>query len=259
MQICDYGISSIKWTAKHDPTDTRKPGHMPWDNTIRILIDSRCEFINAESGESEWFYLITPCRTEWMYRDDMLWKNDPNLEFVGIYSNKYYRHGHVQVQDKLRVQQDMDIVKETSVGLQDFNPNLVFYKTTQELTKDSDVIDATLNLIPIIAITTIESSDKKTKVNIEYPIKTMNYVKDRNRFQVDTGPVLFPDFNIKTEQDIQKLKLSFVCYNTRDIAEFVSRVPTNLKDGKGNKIETIDYSKIDRVNVKTKLFACTAK
>ena len=257
MQICDYGISSIRWTAKHDPTDMRKPGHMPWDNSIRILLDSRCEIVDRLSGESEWFYLITPCRTEWMYRDDMLWKNDPNLEFVGIYSNKYYRHGHVQVQDKLRAQQDLQIVKEIKVGLPDFEPTLVFYKHVEELTKDSEVIEATLNLIPIIAITSIESDDQKTQVNIEYPIKTMNYVKDKNRFQVDTGPVLFPDLKSESDQDIQKLNLAFVCYNNRNIAEFVSRVPTILNDNKGNKIETMEYSQIDRVNVKTRLFACT--
>ena len=86
MKLCNYGNTSISWTAKHDSTDNRKPGHMPRDKSIRILIDSRTQIINLETGDSEWFYLITPCRTEWMYRDDVLFKNDPNLEFVGIYS-----------------------------------------------------------------------------------------------------------------------------------------------------------------------------
>ena len=85
----------------------------------------------------------------------------------------------------------------------------------------------------------------------------MNYVKDKNRFQVDTGPVLFPDLKSESDQDIQKLNLAFVCYNNRNIAEFVSRVPSILNDNKGNKIETMEYSQIDRVNVKTRLFACT--
>ena len=254
MQICDYGITSISWTANHDPTDTRKPGHMPWDNTIRILIDSRCEIIDNETGKSEWFYLITPCRTEWMYRDDVLWKNDPNLEFVGIYSQNYYRHGHVQVQDKLRPQQDMGVAKETVVGLPDFHPNLSFYNKTAELFSDNDVIQATLDLTPIVATTELQSTDGKFKVIIEYPIKTMNFVEERNRFQVDTGPILFPDFDIDSMHNIEKFQLAFVCYNNRDIAEFVSRVPTTIGKTKGNHIQTMEYSKINRLEVVTKLF-----
>ena len=257
MQICDYGISSISWTAKHDPTDKRKPGHMPWDNTIRILIDSRCEITNKETGISEWFYLITPCRTEWMYRDDMLWKNDPNLEFVGIYSKNQYRHGHVQVQDKLRPQQDLAIAKDIAVGLPGFHPNLSFYNKTTELINDTDVVQATLDLTPIIATTEIQSPDRKFKVIIEYPIKTMNFVKERNRFQVDTGPILFPDFELNSIYDIEKLQLAFVCYNNREIAEFVSRVPTVTSKTKGNQIQTMEYSKINRLDVMTKLFGCT--
>ena len=257
MQICDYGISSISWTAKHDPTDRRKPGHMPWDNTIRILIDSRCELTNKETGISEWFYLITPCRTEWMYRDDMLWKNDPNLEFVGIYSKNQYRHGHVQVQDKLRPQQDFAIAKDIAVGLPDFHPNLSFYNETTELINDRDVVQTTLDLTPIIATTEVQSTDGKFKVIIEYPIKTMNFVKERNRFQVDTGPILFPDFELDSIHDIEKLQLAFVCYNNRNIAEFVSRVPTVVGNSSGNEIETMEYSKIKRVEVKTKLYSCT--
>ena len=52
MEICDYGISSINWTAKHDPTDTRKPGHMPWDNTIRIWHSSTGECIKILKGHT---------------------------------------------------------------------------------------------------------------------------------------------------------------------------------------------------------------
>ena len=221
------------------------------------MIDSRCEIIDNKTGTSDSYYLITPCRTEWMYRDDILWKNDPNLEFVGIYSKNYFRHGHVQVQDKLRPQQDLDIAKDISSELQDFHPNLSFYNNTIELSNDSDVIQATLDLCPIIATTEIESLDGKNKVIIEYPIKTMNFVKEKNRFQVDTGPILFPDFNIDTNYDIDKLQLAFICYNNRNLAEFVCRVPTFIKNTSGHPIERMEYSKIKRLNVNTKLYACS--
>ena len=257
MQICDYGISSVNWTAKHDPTDNRKPGHMPWDNkAVRILIDSRCEMVDKQTGGSEWFYLITPCRTEWMYRDDVLWQDDPNLEFVGIFSKMYSKSGHVLVPNQSNHQQYMNAVQKTSEGLVDFQTNLCFYKTVTELPNDSDVIQATLDLKPLIATTEIESPGGKSKVIIEYPIKTMNFVEERKRFQVDTGPVIFPDFDINTKYEIVKLQLAFICYNNRHVAEFVARVPTLIETTSRNTIERMEYSKIKRIEVTTKLYAC---
>ena len=84
----------------------------------------------------------------------------------------------------------------------------------------------------------------------------MNYVEDRNRFQVDTGPIIFPDFDIYSNYNIEKLQLAFVCYNNRTIAEFVSRVPTTVGNSDTNEIETMEYSKIKRIEVDTKLYSC---
>jgi len=257
MKLCNYGNTSISWTAKYDSNDNRKPGHMPWDNSIRILIDSRAQMINLETGDSEWFYLITPCRTEWMYRDDMLFKNDPNLEFVGIYSDVYFRHGHVQVRDKLREAQDIDIVKDISSSLPDFKPNLSYYSNAVELKNDEEIVEATINLIPIIATTEIISPDKKFKAIIEYPIKTMNIQKEKKRMQIDTGPILFPDFDYSVNHQIERFFLSFICYNNLKIAEFVIRVPTHIGNEDTQDVYTMEYSKTKRLSVESKLYACT--
>ena len=70
----------------------------------------------------------------------------------------------------------MNTVGQTNNDLKDFHTNLSYYKSVVELTNDSDVIKATLNLTPIVATTEIKSPDSKSTVVIEYPIKTMNYV-----------------------------------------------------------------------------------
>ena len=51
MKITDYGNSYVTWTGIVDKNDTRKPGHMPWPNTVRILLDSRC-WITDDIGGS---------------------------------------------------------------------------------------------------------------------------------------------------------------------------------------------------------------
>lgn len=62
MQATDFGNSYMTWSALPDPTDTRKPGHKPWGNNARILLDARCVLTDGRTGESDEFFLIRPRR-----------------------------------------------------------------------------------------------------------------------------------------------------------------------------------------------------
>ena len=92
--ITDYGNSYVRWTGRRSTDDKRKPGHMPWENTVRILLDSRC-WITDASGETREYNMISPCRTEWMYRTDVLWQQ-PNYEFSGIFGQDVAMYGHIR-------------------------------------------------------------------------------------------------------------------------------------------------------------------
>src|SRR4051812_27860878 len=85
MRLTDFGNSYMTWIVDPDLTDTRVPGHMPWNNSARILIDARCTITNGDKTEQ--FYLIAPCRTEWMYRDDTVIQN-PSGEYRVIFSQE---------------------------------------------------------------------------------------------------------------------------------------------------------------------------
>ena len=69
MDATDFSDSYVAWTAPHDPGDTRKPGHKPWGNSARILLDARCVLTDQRTDQSEEFVLIVPCRAEWMYQE----------------------------------------------------------------------------------------------------------------------------------------------------------------------------------------------
>ena len=86
MQSTNYGNSYMTLTDWGPGDDPRKPGHMPWPNLLRILLDSRCWITDGDSGETREYNMISPCRTEWMYRDDILWQV-PDSEFAGVYSD----------------------------------------------------------------------------------------------------------------------------------------------------------------------------
>jgi hypothetical protein len=100
-------------------------------------------------------------------------------------------------------------------------------------TSNQAVVEATLAGLPIIAQTEISDAASGFTALLEYPVKTMNFLADRVRFQVDTGPILLPDFGATDEHWIDRLLMAHTVYNTFDYAEFVARRPTPLVvDGK---------------------------
>jgi hypothetical protein len=70
----------------------------------------------------------------------------------------------------------------------------------------------------------------------------MNFHPERKRFQVDTGPVLLPDFSLETEHRIDRFSLAHVVYNTFDRAEFVIRRPRPILREGEPVARVLDYS-----------------
>ncbi len=250
--ITDYGNSYIRWTGSFNTDDKRKPGHMPWDNTVRILLDSRC-WITDASGETREYNMISPCRTEWMYRSDILWQQ-PNYEFAGICSSTEWMAGHIRAGDMNEFGGDWRDARPIENRFRDFQTDARYHSHVDELENDEQVVEATLSSQPIVARTEVWSSDEKTRAVVEYPIKTMNVQLDRKLMQVDTGPCIYPDLDADTDSEIKKLHFAFVCFNANDVAEFVLRGPTPVvRDGE--QVGTyIDYSDVRRVPIKNTFY-----
>ena len=86
--------------------------------------------------------------------------------------------------------------------------------------------------LPLVAQTEIWDADQRWRARLEYPVKTMNWHRERSRFQVDTGPLMWPDFGSEAEHWIDRLHMAHVVYNTYDRAEFLIRRPTPVvRDG----------------------------
>jgi hypothetical protein len=66
---------------------------------------------------------------------------------------------------------------------------------------------------------------------LEYPIKTMNANQDGGAFQVDTGPVPFPDLDRHAARRIELLCPAYIAYNGFGYAEFVLQSPTPVGQG----------------------------
>ncbi len=215
QQITDFSRSFVRWSLLADLSDTRSPGHMPWGNSVRLQIDARCR-ISEPSGATTDFYLIAPCRKEWMYRDAGLIM-DPGAEYRAIFCAD--RQVDAAMQARLVDDWSLPVTTDGFIGL-------AFEITTSpavELTADEEIIDASLSTDPIVVQTTLRNEQSGLTAALEYPVRTMNYHPERGRFQVDTGPLIYPDLDVDAGHPIDRCRLAHTIFNTLTTAEFVSR------------------------------------
>lgn len=248
--VTDFYRSYMCWGIEPNFEDTRQPGHVKWRNEVRILIDARCTITNDATGDREEFYLIAPCRTEWMYRDTELIQN-PSGEYRVIFSEGRQLYVGKSIHESV-------LRHGPSSPTTGFN--YVIFKITENdadlLADEAAIIEETANGIrPIIARTEIVNAERGLRATLEYPIRTMNFNREHNRFQVDTGPLIFPDLAVEAEFRIDTLKMAHAVFNTLDYVEFVCKQPTPVEVN-GEKVTTIyHYSDYRNLNAVTTFFA----
>jgi hypothetical protein len=116
------------------------------------------------------------------------------------------------------------------------------------------ILAATLAGRPLIGRTEIDLTDGRRAL-LEYPIKTMNVNEELGKFQVDTGPVPFPDMAAPGTRAIDRMKLAFIAYNCFDRAEFLLQQPTPiLRDGR-ELCRVLHYSEIRELPAKSRILA----
>ena len=249
MKTCDFTRSYIRWDNLPNLEDKRKPGHMPWGNRVRIELDARCTLIDAATGREEEFVLLASCRSEWMYRDDTLFQED-NREFREIWSaTESLSFGYGLAQSDRH--ETPTILAERFI---DSGIEINYHDHARELEDYNAAVEASLASRPLVARTEIKDHASGLRAVLEYPIHTMNFLTSRRRFQVDTGPLLFPDFSRETDRWISLFAVAHTCYTTFDRAEFILRRPTPvIRDGV-SVCEVIHYSDIRRLSARNRLF-----
>jgi len=227
MEATDFGNSYKTRTAPPNLEDKRVPGHKPWTNTARILLEARCELTDDASGQTDEFFLIAPCRTEWCHQEEHLFQL-PSAEYQEIWSHDR----HLSVGKSLTLEGALPHSEPVKPRFTFLEFTVRRYPEATVLRSDEEVVRATMQQLPLVAQTEIWSEDRRMRAMIEYPIKTINVQLERKRFQVDTGPLLVPDFTSEEEHWIDWFSLAHLAYNTFDRGEFILRRPTPiLRDG----------------------------
>ena len=255
MKTCDFGRSFVTFV-------TRGRG-----NNARIQVEARCEIADAQ-GATEEYFLVASCKAEDTYSKGVLFR-EPNYDFCAIFSKKEFMIVRVGVpytwQNTISANSDRfdDVLFDIKMA------------DAEELPSNQAVVKATLAGRVINGRTEIAdqagpvptqregvgtapkswNGAGRRRAMIEFPVKTMNVNDIGNLYQVDTGPILLPDFEGKKERIVERFQLAFVAYNKADEAYFVIQEPIPAVPGQPDGPKVCHYSRIVRMDAKNSLLA----
>ena len=236
MRCLDYGRSFICTNGPY--------------NAPQLLIESRCRLIDERANLDEEYIQCAACKSEDTFADRELFR-DPNYDFLPVFGSEYtaiFRR-YAEVNDRyLSYVRSGELWGGQRKVFRDA-PNVA------ELNEGEQVVRATLSGLPMIGRTELRNDDTGLRAIIEFPVKSMNANEERMIWQVDTGPVLFPDVTQGYTRDIERFRLAFVAFNTTSFADFVIEQPTVIS-GKGDEVAQVyHYSRIISMASKNTLFA----
>lgn len=239
MNVLDYGRSFLA-------------GKSPW-NSVRFWVESRTRVIDGTTGAAEDYYQCGACKSEDTFAEKDLFYQD-NYDFLPVFGPRkgvlfrrkaYLDQGYRQIRDAgdLWEGQDYHIVERPDAELLDTN---------------AAVREASAQWRAIVARTEISYEHSAMRAIIEYPVKTINIHHERDLYQIDTGPVAFPDLTRGLDDAAEGLSLAYVAFNVESFADFVIEAPTQIQGEGGAVCNVHHYSRLSSLPAKNTLWAFEA-
>jgi len=221
-RVLDYGRSFINTKA-------------PW-NSPRFWVESRCRITDQKTGEIAEYYQCGLCKSEDTFAESNLFTED-NYDFLPVFSRKET----VVFRRRVRAGADRPYreVRPADKWWDGIEPKLRASRV-RILNKPAEIFAAMQDGKPIVGQTEIRDAETGRVAVIEYPVKTINFERNREDWQVDTGPVILPDLSSPPDEWSRTFRLAHIAFNTPDWADFIVDRPTPLKKGHGEK--TYHYS-----------------
>jgi len=190
-------------------------------NAVRFWIESRTILYDDTAGSQLTIYQCGSCKSEATFAKENLLQED-NYDFMPIYGGEHmliFRR-HVDARDRYR---ELALVEEMWG-----KPNMRLNYGTQvtELKSFEQIRDVTATDTPLAAQTEITNEETGLRCLMEYPIKTMNISIDDSIWQVDTGPIAFPDLSKRCDPAVDSVRLAFAVFNAPHFCDFVIEQPT---------------------------------
>jgi hypothetical protein len=236
MPPLDYGLSFLCCTPKF--------------NSVRFWVESRTRIIDDDNGSAIDFYQCASCKSENTFGEtDLFYAN--NYDFLPIWGGGKWLifRRTLGLSDRYR----MVTEPEKVWGV----PELSLREARKAAALDTweAVRDATAAAVPIVSQTEIANPDTHLHAIIECPVKTMNISHDKKMYQVDTGPLGFPDLTKRYDPLIDSLRLAFVAFNAPHFADFVVEQEAEVASEGGGTAKVYHYTKPFSLSAKNILLA----
>ena len=216
-------------------------------NNARIQVEARCELSDQNTGATENYYLVASCKGEDTYGAGRLFLV-PSYDFCMIYSSQDF----MIIRTHSNAERDNTTVGDNQGHFLDVNFHIAMVKA-EELGNNEDIVQATLAPRILNGRTEIADATGRYRALLEFPIKTMNVNDQRHIYQVDTGPILLPDFTSEKERRVERFQLAFVAYSKPEEVYFVIQEPTSITEGSPDKVSF--YSRVTRAEGKNAVVA----
>jgi hypothetical protein len=217
-------------------------------NNARVQLECRCRITDLGTGRTRTFVLGATCKTERVGAETDLWL-DPNGDFIPIFSDDEFMHIKSFAQAGMIAQlhppgsgAQPDRLRVPIEGTFDRVQLDLVAREGEKLDGAAAIVDAVLGNDLLVGIHRFATN--RYRVEIEYPVKTINANEREWVYQTDTGPILFPDLDCEPDELLSRLELAFTACNAPSWAEFIVRVRTPIADD----IEVYHYSKTVRLD-----------
>jgi len=214
-------------------------------NAPRFWVESRCRLIDDTDGTFTDYYQCGSCKSERTFAEKDLFQA-PNYDFLPFFSKDYtaiFRRHAYRNDNYIEYRKAEDIWGGNLLEINEAKP-------VQILDSNEKIIQATRKCLPIVSQTEIWDSGSKMRAIIECPVKTMNIDEKQCIYQVDTGPILFPDLSKRYERQIEALSLAYVAFNVPHFADFVIEQPTPIIENGKEVAWVYHYSGIRSLEAK---------
>ena len=191
-------------------------------NEVRFWVESRTRIVDERTGRTEDYVQCGSCKSEDTFAPSDLFYEE-NYDFLPIFGPEF----GLIFRRKAWLNPDY----RSCVPSSELWGGQVYRLTegaATELTTPEAILQATYNWQPLVAQTELRDEATGLRAIIEYPVKTMNTRRQGHLYQVDTGPVAFPDLARRPERLCDTLSLAFVAFNAPHFADFVIEAPTPL-------------------------------
>ncbi len=210
IKFFDYGHSFI--TASGHPK-----------NNPRFMVEAICT-LTDEFGEVDTYYQAAPCKGEHTFAKEKLFEEN-SFDFLPIIHEKQvlvFRNWRFYNYDE-RVAYKKAYDSKVLWG--DKHYFIKEVGTKELLNTPEKIVKATNDGLAMMCRIVLKGKDKRKAV-IDFPIKTINTFM--NQYQIDTGPILFPDLKGIYPCKIFTFNLSHVAFNSFDFADFIIEGLTEL-------------------------------